>query len=182
MSVTKRVLCILGEGFEEIEAVTPIDLLRRSGVEVIVASAGAGHHLVGRSNVRIEADEVLFRQSPFEFDMLLLPGGPAVKALRDDPRIPELAREFAAQGKYVAAICAAPLLLLDAGLLDQTRHTCHSSAFPELPLAELHERVVEDGRIITSRGAGTSLDFALTLVKRLRGPEIAAEVHAAIMA
>ncbi len=182
MSVHKRVLCILADGFEEIEAVTPIDLLRRAGVEVVIASATSVHQLTGRSGIRLEADEVLGKHSPFEFDMLLLPGGPAVKALREDFRISTLIKDFAEQGKFVCAICAAPLLLKDAGLLESKAFTCHFSALPELPEAQTAERVIEDDRIITSRGAGTSLDFALTLVRRLCGEEKSNEVREAIMA
>ncbi|MEX1118882.1 MAG: DJ-1 family glyoxalase III [Terrimicrobiaceae bacterium] len=181
MAIQKRVLCVVGDGFEEIETVTPIDILRRAGVDVVIASATGGFLLEGRSGIHIQANEVLANQSAFEFDMLLLPGGPGVAALRTDGRAARLAKEFFDQGKFVAAICAAPLLLLDAGILEGTRHTCHSSATAELPEAQITERVVEDGRVITSRGAGTSLEFAFTLVRRLIGPEKSGEIANAIM-
>lgn len=182
MAIQKRVLCVVTDGFEEIETVTPIDLLRRAGAEVVVASVSGSFQLEGRSGIRIQADEVLAKHSAFEFDMLLLPGGPGVAALRADGRPARLAKEFYDQGKFVAAICAAPLILLDSGILKEINFTCHSSAKRELPAAATEERVVEDGRVITSRGAGTSLDFSMTLLRRLFGPEKADEIAAAIMA
>lgn len=182
MSIQSRVLCVVGHGFEEIETVTPVDILRRAGVEVVLASAASGHQVIGRSGIRLEADEVLHRHSPFEFNMLLLPGGPGVTDLRQDGRVASLIREFHDHGRWIAAICAAPLLLKDAGILDDRKITCHQSARPELPDALLDQRVVEDGKLITSRGAGTSLDFALTLVRRLTSAERAQEIAEAIMA
>ncbi len=182
MAIQKRVLCVLGDGFEEIETITPIDLLRRAGAEVVIASANGSFQVEGRSGIRMQADEVLGKQSAFEFDMLLLPGGPGVAMLRTDGRAARLAKEFFDHGKFVAAICAAPLILHDAGLLEDTKHTCHSSATQELFDASIAERVVEDGRVITSRGAGTSLDFSLTLLRRLFSQEKADEISAAIMA
>lgn len=159
---------------------TPVDLLRRAGVEVVIAALH-GTAAVGRSGIRIEADASLVDVSNRDFDLLLIPGGPGVGELRRDGRAASLAREFAAAGKPVAAICAAPLVLADAGLLDGRRFTAHQSVRDTLPGA-LDERVVEDGRLITSRGAGTAMDFGLALVARLAGREVAARVAADIMA
>jgi 4-methyl-5(b-hydroxyethyl)-thiazole monophosphate biosynthesis len=114
--------------------------------------------------------------------MLLLPGGPGVKHLRADPRVAALVRAHAAADRWLAAICAAPTVLNDAGLLAGRRHTCHTSVLNELPAALMHERVVVDGNIITSRGAGTALDFGLALVEKLVSPEKAREIHTAICA
>lgn len=177
-----RVLCLLHDGFEEIEAVVPIDLLRRAGVEVVIASVSGSRELAGRSGIRLLAEEVLEDSSPDDFAMLLLPGGPAVQALRRDGRAAGLARAFADAGKDVAAICAAPLILLDAGLLDGVPHTSHASTHAELTNARPEERVVEHGGIITARGAGTAMDFALVLVRRLAGAEAAEHVARSIMA
>lgn len=182
MAIHKRVLCVLGNGFEEIETVTPIDLLRRAGADVVIASATGNFQLEGRSGIHIQADEILAKHSAFEFDMLLLPGGPGVAELRTDGRAARLAKEFFEHGKFVAAICAAPLILLDAGILENTAYTCHASATSELTEARTEERVVEDGRVITSRGAGTSMEFSMTLLRRLFGQEKVDEIAAAIMA
>jgi 4-methyl-5(b-hydroxyethyl)-thiazole monophosphate biosynthesis len=182
--MTKKVLCLLVPGFEEIETVTPIDLLRRAGVEVVTASLTGEKLVAGRCGMRLEADAALAdvgEGAKGAFDLLFIPGGPGVKALRADGRPARLARQFAEAGKLVAAICAAPTVLQDAGLLADRRYTAHFSVHDELPLALAGERVVEDGPLITSRGAGTALEFGLALVKQLLGEAKAREIAAAIM-
>lgn len=118
---------------------------------------------------------------PSGFDLLLIPGGPGVAKLREDGRPAGLARQFHDHGKPVAAICAAPLVLMDAGLLEGRRFTAYQSVRETLVHA-IEGRVVEDGNIITSRGAGTALDFGLALVARLAGQAAADRVAAEIMA
>ncbi len=181
-TMSKRVLCLLVDGFEEIETVTPVDLLRRAGAEVILAALGESMHVTGRSGIVVKADAKLEEFDVHAFDMLLIPGGPAVKAMRADGRPASLAKTFDLGGKLLAAICAGPLVLHDAGLLTGRRYTAHDSTYDELRQAEAQERVVEDGHLITSRGAGTALDFGLALVRRLFGAEEAEKVAKAVMA
>ncbi len=176
-----RALLLLTEGFEEIEALTPVDLLRRAGVEVVMAALTEGTHVTGRSGITVRADSTLEQVDAERFDLLVLPGGPQVKALRADGRAAALARQFVAQGKPVGAICAAPTVLKDAGLLEGRRFTAHDSVWEELPEALGAEKVVEDGGIITSRGAGTAVEFGLALVARLAGKETAEKVARAIL-
>jgi protein deglycase len=180
--MSKRVLCLLAPGFEEIETVTPIDLLRRAGAEVVIASINGEKLVTGRSNLTLQADVPLAEVAEQEFDLLLIPGGPGVKTLRSDGRPARLAATYARVGRPVAAICAAPTILKDAGLLEGRRFTAHSSVHGELPGVLGAERVVEDGHLITSRGAGTALDFGFALVRRLFGDEKAREVAHSIMA
>jgi len=177
-----RVLCLLFPGFEEIETLTPVDLLRRAGAEVVLASLSGEQAITGRCQVTIQADAALHDVASQPFDLLLIPGGPGVKALRNDGRPAALAKAFAQAGKPVAAICAAPTVLADAGLLAGRRYTAHFSVHEELPQALAGERVVEDGLLITSRGAGTALEFGLALVRRLFSLAKADEVARAIMA
>lgn len=177
----KRVLCILAGGFEELEAIAPIDLLRRAGAEVVLASLAGPKRVVGRCQVALETDVALADVAGEAFDLLLLPGGPGVKTLRADGRPARLARAFTAAGKPVAAICAAPTVLADAGLLAGRRFTAHFSVHQELPAALGAERVVEDGLLLTSRGAGTAVEFGLALVRRLYGEATAREIAQAIM-
>jgi 4-methyl-5(b-hydroxyethyl)-thiazole monophosphate biosynthesis len=178
-----RVLCLLTDGFEEIETITPVDLLRRAGAEVVLTSITGRLAVRGRCDVTMQADRLLESGAEVaDFDLLLLPGGPGVKALRADGRPAQLARLFAREGKSIAAICAAPTVLADAGLLAGRRFTAHFSVHSELPGALGAERVVEDGLLLTSRGAGTALDFGLALVRRLFGEAKATEVATAIMA
>ena len=176
------VLAILAEGFEEIEAITPIDLLRRAGVEVTVAALGHSIHVTGRNGITMHADTTLVQLPADAADCLFLPGGPGVKHLRASKLVIELVQRYQSDGRIVAAICAAPTVLLDAGILPGRRHTAHASVQAELPDLIPHERIVWDEHILTSRGAGTALDFGLALVERLCGQEtsrkIAESIHA----
>ena len=176
------VLALLADGFEEIEAVTPIDLLRRAGAEVVIASLSPGIHVTGRSGMVMHADTLLSAIETHSFDCVFLPGGPGTKLLRADPRVNALVRRQAEAGRWLAAICAAPTVLHDAGLLVDRRYTAHFSVSDELPRLLPNEKVVQDGMILTSRGAGTALDFGLLLVEKLFSAEKAQEVAALICA
>lgn len=177
----KRVLCLLVPGFEEIETIAPIDLLRRAEAEVVIASVNGQKLVAGRCGVVVQADVTLAEVEDQPFDLLFIPGGPGVKALRADGRAAKLATAYAHQGKPVTAICAAPLVLADAGLLAGRRFTAHFSVHNELPGVLGQERVVKDGNLITSRGAGTAVEFGLALVSELFGEARAREVAGAIM-
>lgn len=181
MADIPRVLCLLAEGFEEIETVAPVDLLRRAGAHVTLAYLGESPIVTGRNNIVMQADADLDFCNAASFDVLLIPGGPGVKVLREDERSAGLAKTFAGQGKLVAAICAAPTVLHDAGLLEGKRFTAHVSVHGELPAALAAEKVVQDGNIITSRGAGTAIEFGLALVERLFGSAKAKEIASSIM-
>ncbi|MCW5548724.1 MAG: DJ-1/PfpI family protein [Opitutaceae bacterium] len=176
------VLAILTDGFEEIETVAPIDLLRRAEVDVTLAALGPGIHATGRSGLTLHANTLLDNVSKPAFDCLLLPGGPGVKTLRADPRVRQLVLAQQARDGWLAAICAAPTILHDAGLLRGRRYTAHFSVANELPDIQSAERCVVDGKLITSRGAGTAIDFGLLLVGKLVSPQKAAEIAAAICA
>ena len=173
-------LVILAEGFEEIEAFTPVDLLRRAGVEVTVASLVENRHATGRSGITAHADCALGSVQEKIFDLLFLPGGPGVKQLRADPRVRELVLRHRAADCWLAAICAAPAVLHDAGLLAGRRYTAHFSVADELPNILSEARVVTDGKITTSRGAGTAMEFGLHLVGLLTSPTRAQEIGKAI--
>jgi 4-methyl-5(b-hydroxyethyl)-thiazole monophosphate biosynthesis len=176
------VLVILAEGFEEIEATAPIDLLRRAGAEVTVASLAEGIHVTGRTGITLHADTTLSAVENKEFDCVLLPGGPGTKHLRADPRVRQVVTRQHAREGWLAAICAAPTVLNDAGLLSGRRYTAHFSVAAELPALLPNERVVVDGRLITSRGAGTALDFGLMLIDKLFSAEKSREVAESICA
>jgi len=175
----KRVLCILENGFEEIEAIAPVDLLRRAGVEVILAGV-SGLDVIGKCEIRIRTDALLENAVLGDFDALFLPGGPAVKALRENPAITDLIRKFHSEEKLIAAICAAPLLLKDAGFLDGRTFTSHFSTKDELP-SSTGAILENDGGFLTSRGAGTAIAFGLAFVEMLQGKVVADEVALAVM-
>ncbi|WP_221032562.1 DJ-1 family glyoxalase III [Actomonas aquatica] len=177
------VLTILPEGFEEIEAITPIDLWRRAGLTVKVAALGANKKVTGKNGITVIADQLLGAVPPeATFDLLFLPGGPGVKHLRASPEVRELlGRQFAA-GRRIAAICAAPLVLHDAGLLSGRRYTAHPTTETELSAVIATEYVVTDGPLTTSRGAGTALPFGLSLIEQLLSEEKAKEIGLSICA
>lgn len=176
------VLTLLAEGFEEIEAITPVDLLRRAGVEVTTAALGEQIHVTGRSGITLHADTTLAVAAARDFDCVFLPGGPGTSHLRADPRVRDLVLRQHAAGRWLAAICAAPTVLHDAGLLAGRRYTAHFSVADELRDLLPHERSVADGRLLTSRGAGTVLDFGLMLVEKLVSPAKAREVAESVCA
>ena len=175
----KTVLVILAEGFEEIEAVTPIDVLRRAGAEVTVAGLSDGP-VRGSRGVLVVPDKSLNAVLSDEFDLVVLPGGmPGATNLRADDRVGAiLARTLEADGT-VGAICAAPAVVLDSlGLLRGRRATCHPALADEMKEGALtNERVTVDGRIVTSKGPGTAMEFALALVAALYGEKKACEVN-----
>jgi protein deglycase len=176
------VLAILAEGFEEIEAIAPVDLLRRAGADITVAALADNIHVTGRSGVTVHADATLTAVATRLFDCVFLPGGPGVKHLRADSRVRELVIRHHEAGRFVAAICAAPTVLNDAGLLAGRRYTAHPSVAGELAEIRASDRVVADETILTSRGAGTAIDFGLFLIEKLFSPERSAEIGRSVCA
>jgi 4-methyl-5(b-hydroxyethyl)-thiazole monophosphate biosynthesis len=174
------VLVPLAQGCEELEAVTIIDLLRRAGITVISAGLDAQPVKASRGTVLLP-DTTLDQVLTQDFDMIVLPGGqPGSDHLRDDPRIQQKLKQLSSADKYVAAICAAPRALAQAGLLDGRRATSFPGSLEGSPaenLQYLNEPVVIDGKLITSRGPGTAMDFALTLVELLLGKDVRDKVE-----
>ena len=179
-----RVLIPLAEGCEELEAVTLIDLFRRAGIEVITAGLQSGPVKASRGTVLLP-DVALDQVLQEDFDMLVLPGGqPGADHLDRDPRIHQLLQRLTAQERYTAAICAAPKVLASAGLLKGKRATCYPGAVDAATYTDtelLSEPVVTDGRLITSRGPGTAMDFALQLIEHLLGAEKRREVEGPLL-
>jgi 4-methyl-5(b-hydroxyethyl)-thiazole monophosphate biosynthesis len=167
-----KVLVPLADGCEELEAVTIIDLLRRAGIEVVTAGLKPGMVKASRGVVLVP-DVTLDVALQDDYDMLVLPGGmPGASHLKDDARILELLKKMAAAGKYTAAICAAPMVLAEAGLLKGKQATSYPGFLDALPGVTVSAAaVVQDGKVLTSRGPGTAMDFALALVETLAGAE-----------
>tara|TARA_B110000879_G_scaffold164138_1_gene212006 strand:+ start:7480 stop:8064 length:585 start_codon:yes stop_codon:yes gene_type:complete len=171
----KTALVPIAEGSEELEAVTIIDVLRRAGVEVTVASANEGETLQisGSHGIKIVADKMLSSCAENTYDLIAVPGGlPGTEHLAEHTLLDSLLRKQAEQGKLIGAICAAPALVLASkGLLLDKTATCYPSFQQGLEAKEVdgEARVVVDGNIITSQGPGTALDFALELVEQLCG-------------
>ena len=177
-----KVLIPLANGCEEIEAVTLIDLLRRAEIDVVVAGLQPGVVMASRG-VRLMPDVTLDEALNSDYDMVVLPGGmPGAAHLKDDPRIIALLKKMAAAGKYTAAICAAPMVLAEAGLLEGKQATSYSGfldAYPRVLLSSA--AVVQDSKVLTSRGPGTAMDFALALVEVLTDSAKREQVEAALL-
>ena len=164
------VLIPLAEGCEELEAVTLIDLLRRADITVVTASLAAQTVTASRG-VHLVADTTLENVLYDDFDMIILPGGlPGTTHLNDDPHIHAILKRLHQSNKAIAAICAAPLVLATAGLLDGKNATCYPGVldvnqWPNIKLCD--DAIVIDGDILTSKGPGTAMDFALAIIEYL---------------
>ncbi|MEK7321977.1 MAG: DJ-1 family glyoxalase III [Pseudomonadota bacterium] len=181
-----RVLIPLATGCEELEAVTVIDILRRGGVDVVSAGLGApGAPVRASRGTVLVPDTSLDEALKQDYDMVVLPGGlPGANHLNDDTRIRELLQRMAYQEKYIAAICAAPKVLADAGLLKGRRATSYPGTLNAAQLDGVNYQdssVVQDGTLITSRGPGTAMDFALALLETLAGRAKRDEVEASLI-
>lgn len=164
-----KIAVILADGFEEIEALTPVDVLRRAQIDCHMIGL-TGLQVTGSHGIQVIADAV-FTGDLSAYDMIVLPGGmPGSVNLRDNEVLISELQTAVAKGKQVAAICAAPIVLEHAGLLENRQYTCYPGKEQEITSGTHQEKaVVVDGPIITSRGAGTSLEFAYTLVDLLGG-------------
>ena len=179
-----KVLVPLAPGFEDLEAVTLVDLLRRAGIDVVTAGLTPGL-VQGARGMRMQPDATLDAVLGQNFDMIALPGGmPGAENLKQDHRIQALLKKMAAAGKYTVAICAAPIALAEAGLLHGKKATSYPGFLDKLNLPAttyLDDAVVVDGRIVTSRGPGTAMDFALELIALLQGEAKRAQVEAGLV-
>ena len=179
----KKVSVFLANGFEEIEGLTVVDLLRRAEVEVTTVSITGEKTIHGAHGIDVQADK-LFEEMDYENqDMLVLPGGmPGTTNLKEHEGVRRVVKDFVEEGKPVGAICAAPTILADLDLLKGKRVTCYPSCEADIQGAVLtHAPVAVDGNIITGQGVGSAIDFALKLVEKLEGPEKAKEIAEAIV-
>jgi 4-methyl-5(b-hydroxyethyl)-thiazole monophosphate biosynthesis len=176
------VLVLFANGSEELEAITIVNILRRAGVHVTLAGLEAGPLRGSRQTVLLP-DTTLDEAVQQHFDMLVLPGGqPGTDTLKSDTRVLQLVRDMYHDDRYVCAICAAPSVLAAAGLLEGRYATSYPGALDHCPEVQRQpQAVVEDGKLITSRGPGTAMDFALTLVERLCGDAKRKEVEAGLV-
>ena len=177
------VLVPLAQGCEELEAVTVIDLLRRAGIEVVTAGLDEQPVRASRGVILIP-DATLDEALQKDYDMVVLPGGlPGAEHLKNDARIIRLLVQMQEADKYTAAICAAPAVLAEAGLLEGKQVTSFPGSLDvgSVPgLDYIEQPVVTDGKVITSRGPGTAMDFALVLIESLSGKQLRDEVEAGL--
>jgi len=173
-----RVAVILADGFEELEAIAVIDVLRRGEIDTVIAGLHDGN-ITSARRVRVMPDTVIDTVRADDFDVIVLPGGqPGADNLNADVRVKELIRQFSQKGKITAAICAAPYVLANAGVLVGKHVTSYPTYKDRLGGGVYEEKsVVIDGNVLTSRGAGTALDFGLAIVEKLAGREKALKIR-----
>ena len=174
-----RACVFLADGFEEIEGLTVVDILRRAGVETRTVSITERRLVTGSHQIPVTADSCIKETDFSEAELLVLPGGmPGTLQLGDHERVNGIIREFAEQKKLVAAICAAPSVLGAAGILEGKTAVCHPGFEGELKGANvIYENVAVDENIITSRGMGTAFDFGLAIVSYFMDDEVVADVR-----
>ena len=174
----------LAEGFEEIEALTVVNVLRRADIPVKTVSVTGNKMVKGAHDIMVESD-VLFEEADYQkCKMIVLPGGmPGTTNLANHDGLASNLKAFASEEKWIAAICAAPSVLGKLSLLIGKQATSYPGFKEQMTGVQYsEERVVKDGRIITSRGPGTSMDFALKLVEELKSSQVADAVRAAMLA
>ena len=176
-----KAIVLLADGFEECEALITVDILRRAGIETVMASVMDGLTVASSRSIKVQADVMAGEADYDSADILILPGGRVgVDNLTGSARVKERCAEFAA-GKRLAAICAAPSLLAGLGLLEGKQATCHPDVEGEMAGARLtHSSVAVDGNVITGRALGATFDFAFEIVRTLVGEEAVQKVSKAI--
>lgn len=173
----KNCLFLLPPGFEEIEVVSTLDILLRGNVNVCLAAIQEGSKSVkGKHQITLQADTFLEDVFNNEYDALILPGGPGVQTLLDSKKTIELCLRFFDQKKLIAAICAAPLVLHQAGILNNKKYTAHFSVSNILTHIQLSHSVIQDGTIITANGPAAAILFGLNVLSYLKSPNIAEKI------
>ncbi len=174
----KKIGIFLADGFEEIEGLTVVDILRRAGMEAVMVSIMGRKEICGSHKISVQADELYEDIDVAALDGVVLPGGmPGTLNLGAHAGVNETIKSFAAEGKLVAAVCAAPSVLGQAGLLQGKKAACYPGFEDKLTGAEVvYDEVAEAGNIITSRGMGTTIAFALRITAFLAGEDKAQDL------
>ena len=169
-----KVCVIFTDGFEDMELVVPVDVFRRSGISTKLLSASGKKTVASAHGLNVEADGLLPEVMPGEFDALVLPGGPS--SFKDNPFVVDFVRSFWKLNRLICAICAAPIILNKAGVLDGKRFCCHPCVYDVLTAADREARVVVDENLITAKGPGVAAEFSLEIVNYLCGKQAAEAV------
>ena len=175
-SVMKNACAIFTDGFEEIELIATTDVLLRAGVDVKLVSAKSEMEVKGAHGIKVVADMVIGNLNADDFDTMILPGGPGSFSLKDDKNILDLVQKFNFERKLICAICAAPIILHNAGILENKKYCSHPCIHDVLPSVDKSSRVVTDENIITAIGPGASIDFALAIITNLFGQKRSDEI------
>ncbi|MDR1595782.1 MAG: DJ-1/PfpI family protein [Puniceicoccales bacterium] len=171
-----EICVVFGDGVEEMELVTPVDIFARSGMWSRLFSAKNSPHVTGAHGIKFIADGVVEKLDCSIYDCLVIPGGPGSFVLKDNRLVLETVKKFSKSGKVVCAICAAPIVLHSAGILEGKKFCSHQCVHDVLKNADKTDKVVVDGNLITANGPGAATEFALAIVTRLCGKRVASHV------
>lgn len=179
----KRAMILLGNGYEEIEALTVVDYLRRAEIPIDMVSITGSLETLGDHQIQIKADRLFEEIDPSEYDAVITPGGgPGSKMLASHEGVLSVLKSFYEDGKIVASICASPIALNASGVAKHIKGTCYPGFESQVQFQSFSEQLVErDGNVITSRGPATAVYFALTIIEALAGKERAKKVENAIL-
>ena len=183
--MTKKVAVFMATGFEEMELTITVDILRRAGVKVdVVTLENDLVPVLGSRGIRMLPEKIISQVKADDYDMIVLPGGlEGTKNLGESAQVIEIVRKAHVAGKLIAAICAAPAVLVKAGIASGRNLTSHPAAKDHMPGVKYSEnRVEKDGNLITSRAAGTTFEFAFALMKELVGAEAVEKVNQGVLA
>ncbi len=177
-----KVAVYFATGYEEVEALAVVDVLRRGGVEVIMVGV-TGKSVVSGRNISINMDQTIEEVDHSQIDMMILPGGiPGVDNLKANEIVVKNLKAFKEEGKWLAAICAGPTILGELGLLEGEKATCYPGCEDKLLGAEVvDEGAVVSGKVITGKGVGTALEFGLTILSVVKGEELANKMAKAMV-
>ena len=179
----KKVLIFLVDGFEEIEAMAPIDLLRRAGITADTVSINENNKVTSSRKITVLTDKTIDEINFENYEMIVLPGGPGTENYMKSEKLLEKLKEFSINRK-LGAICAAPTILSALGILNGKQAICFPACEPDLikdGAIIVNQDVVKDNNIITSRGAGTAIDFSLSLIEELLGKNKSHEIRKEIL-
>lgn len=179
----KKAIVLLGKGFEEVEALTVVDVLRRGGIHCITCSINGEDEVLGSHSIHVKANNILEKVDVDKYDALVIPGGmPGAANLRDSERVIELVKKLNNENKLVAAICAGPIVLGRAGILNGKKVTSYPGYEGELGDVEYCEEiVVQDDNIITSRGPATAMYFSFKILENLADKETVEQLKEAML-
>ncbi|MDW8799734.1 DJ-1/PfpI family protein [Clostridium sp. A1-XYC3] len=179
----KKAIVLLAKGFEEVEALTVVDVLRRGGVHCITCSINEDAEVLGSHSIHVKANSLLEKVDFHKYDVLVIPGGmPGAANLRDSEKVTELVKKFNSDNKIIAAICAGPIVLGRAGVLTGKKVTSYPGYEGELgDIRYCEEIVVQDGNIITSRGPATAMDFSFKILENLTDKETVEQLKEAML-
>ena len=181
--IMNKVFVFLADGFEEIDGLTVVDLLRRADIDTVTVSIGDSKSIIGSHHIEVKADIMFHEVLEAEGTVFVLPGGmPGTLHLKEHEGLDKLLKKAYANGKYIAAICAAPTVLEKCGLLEGKKATSYPSVQEELKSADYQtDKVVVDQNIITSRGMGTAIEFGAKIVELLQGEQAKEELLESIV-